>query len=132
MREGQAVIYKPQSSKLARYARKHTSEAAVAKRREKRAAEEKERLRWMLIRVAVFERDGGRCRVCGRAVKLSTRILPAQAHVHHVNYKSAGGTDDMSNLVLLCLPCHDAEHRHVIDITGTADDLHIARDPIHG
>ena len=126
------MIPKPPSSKLARWARKHTSEAAVTKRKVKRQAEERERLRWMLIRVAVYEKFKGRCCACDKRVYLSTKVLPQLAHVHHIIYRSAGGTDDMSNLCLLCYIDHDKEHRHVIDITGTADDLHIARDLIHG
>lgn len=126
------MIYKPQSSRLARYARKHMSEAAKAKRQAKRAAEERERLRWMLIRVAVHERDGGHCRVCSRPVKLNSGNPFNVQHIHHCLYRSAGGTDDLWNLISLCGECHDKEHRHVIDITGTSDDLHVARDLIHG
>ena len=31
-------------------------------------------------------------------------------HVHHIIFRSNGGTDDVNNLILLCKPCHDIVH----------------------
>jgi predicted restriction endonuclease len=50
--------------------------------------------RWQKLRAAVRRRDGNRCVNCGDTQKLS---------VHHIIKPRHGGTDDMSNLVALCL-----------------------------
>ncbi len=40
------------------------------------------------------------CIVCGRFAK----------NLHHVTYKSRGGTDEPENLVPLCFECHSGHH----------------------
>ena len=52
---------------------------------------------WPHIRKAVIERDGGRCRKCGR-----THGLEA----HHIIPRREDGTDDLENLATLCSSCH--------------------------
>ncbi|MCL6611200.1 MAG: HNH endonuclease [Peptococcaceae bacterium] len=51
----------------------------------------------------VIERDNYRCRGCG-----TTRHL----EIHHIIFRSQGGTDEISNLVTLCRRCHQRAHRH--------------------
>ena len=59
------------------------------------------------LREAVFTRDGYTCQCCGRTIK-DGAIL----HVHHVIYRSQGGTNRMSNLITVCDKCHTpANHR---------------------
>ena len=59
------------------------------------------------LREAVFTRDGYTCQCCGRTIK-DGAIL----HVHHVIYRSQGGTNRMSNLITVCDKCHtSANHR---------------------
>ena len=53
------------------------------------------------LREAVFARDGYKCQCCGRTIK-DGAIL----HVHHVKYRSHGGTNSMSNLATVCDKCH--------------------------
>ena len=53
------------------------------------------------LREAVFSRDGYTCQCCGRTIK-DGAIL----HVHHVKYRSKGGTNSMSNLATVCEKCH--------------------------
>jgi hypothetical protein len=53
------------------------------------------------LRRRVMELDGNRCRFCGGG-----RLL----HVHHVVYRSQQGPHEQSNLVTLCLSCHDEVH----------------------
>ena len=126
------MIHKPQSSKLTRYARRHTSDAAKAKKAAKRQDEERARLIWLMTRQAIGDRDQWHCRVCGRQVKLHSVNPFSVMHAHHILYRSAGGTDDdLNGLICLCAECHDKEHRHVIDISGTSEALVVARD-IHG
>jgi 5-methylcytosine-specific restriction endonuclease McrA len=52
----------------------------------------------------VRKRDGGTCRVC--------RKPGSQAH--HIVYRSHGGTDEPSNLILTCHECHRLIHAHVV------------------
>lgn len=51
------------------------------------------------VRDAVRARDGHRCRYCGKG---SGRL-----EIHHINYRSQGGRDEETNLILLC----DEHHR---------------------
>ena len=82
------------------------------------------------IRREVYARDKGKCRVCGSPVLLHTADDWKLAHVHHIRYRSAGGTDTLDNLCLLDLRCHALEHEHTLDIQGDANDtLTITRWP---
>lgn len=55
------------------------------------------------IREQVIERDRGKCQNCCASVGQS-------GDVHHVVPRGKGGSDRLSNLVLLCRECHDAVH----------------------
>lgn len=52
----------------------------------------------------VFERSGGRCHYCGRALDLG-----GTWHVEHQMPQALGGTDDVGNLVAACAPCNLAK-----------------------
>jgi hypothetical protein len=63
----------------------------------------------------ILERDEGLCRVpgCSRAAD----------HAHHIVYRSAGGSDDPSNLISLCAAHHlHCVHMGWIRVAGTAPD----------
>ena len=60
-----------------------------------------ERYNIATLREAVFARDGYTCQCCGRTIKDG-----AIFHVHHVKYRSKGGTNSMSNLATVCEKCH--------------------------
>ena len=51
---------------------------------------------------AVLHRDNYTCQCCG---KKNTRL-----EVHHIIYRSQGGTDDENNLITLCEECHSKVH----------------------
>lgn len=53
-----------------------------------------------MARKSALKRDGGRCRFCG---------LPA-TEVHHILYRSGGGSDEDANLISLCGHCHREAH----------------------
>lgn len=72
----------------------------------KKREREREAIR---VRAAVRRRDGGKCRACGK---------PA-FETHHIRYRSHGGGDTESNLVLLCDADHRAVHGHALRIIGT-------------
>ena len=59
------------------------------------------------LREAVFVRDKYTCQCCGRTIA-DGAIL----HVHHIIYRSRGGTNRMSNLATVCDRCHTpANHK---------------------
>lgn len=52
-------------------------------------------------RIKVRERDGGRCRFCGRQDRL---------HCHHINLRAQGVDHQEHNLITLCTEHHDLVH----------------------
>lgn len=66
-------------------------------------------------REAVLNRDGYRCQICGRG---NTGL-----EVHHIVYRSQGGTDDENNLITLCKDCHSKVHNSVLTITKKPKEL---------
>lgn len=52
---------------------------------------------WNEIRKMIYERDGGRCIICGSHWKL---------HFHHIVFRSSLGSDTLENLVCVCFRCH--------------------------
>ncbi len=59
---------------------------------------------WVTVRKTVLKRDNYKCVECG------TPSAAIEADVHHLLPRSAGGTDEPSNLVTLCDGCHAAHH----------------------
>ena len=57
-------------------------------------------------REAVLHRDNYTCQCCG---KKNCRL-----EVHHIKFKSNGGTDDEENLITLCEDCHKGIHAGTI------------------
>jgi 5-methylcytosine-specific restriction endonuclease McrA len=53
------------------------------------------------LRQQVLVRDGWRCQRCGTAKQLE---------VHHLQFRSAGGSDCEENLITLCARCHRKTH----------------------
>ena len=53
-------------------------------------------------RSAILHRDNYTCQCCG---KKNCRL-----EVHHIRFKSDGGTDDEENLITLCEDCHKGVH----------------------
>lgn len=58
---------------------------------------------WRMIRSGVIERDGGRCRLCGKDLSTVPSWL---TEVHHIRPRAEGGSDHPSNLITLCVMCH--------------------------
>ncbi|MFP8954107.1 HNH endonuclease [Natrialbaceae archaeon A-arb3/5] len=59
---------------------------------------------WDELRRRTLQRDGYACTRCGA----DERTLQA----HHVIPRSAGGPDELDNLLTLCRPCHGVIHQH--------------------
>ena len=54
------------------------------------------------VKAAVLSRDNYTCQICGAK---DTRL-----EVHHIQFRSQGGSDSMDNLVTLCKDCHGKVH----------------------
>jgi 5-methylcytosine-specific restriction endonuclease McrA len=54
------------------------------------------------IRETVLKRDNYCCTECG---------IKNDLHIHHIEYRSNGGMDDIENLITLCRDCHTTKHR---------------------
>lgn len=99
--------------------------AKVTKRQqEAKARKGQSERKWRALSAMVKHRDGGKCRICQR---LTTTVGDPRliGQCHHVVFRSAGGLDNLSNLVHCCAQCHDDIHRHLITLYGTADRLTI-------
>ena len=63
-----------------------------------------------------LERQGNKCGSCGETIKALGR--PGQvshkygeiAHAHHMKHCQHGGTNHLSNCVILCYSCHYSVH----------------------
>jgi len=55
------------------------------------------------LKAYILSRDAYTCQQCGKDQKV-------KLHVHHIQFKSQGGTDDPNNLITLCESCHDKLH----------------------
>ena len=68
------------------------------------------RAEYRKARQAAITRSGGRCAACGKVcaecIGGRWRTLDSGG-VHHIVPLSGGGTNAPSNLVLLCVPCHN-------------------------
>lgn len=62
----------------------------------------------------VRDRAAGRCENCGSRKALQ---------VHHVIYRSQGGTHEPSNLKALCMDCHGSAHKEVKGLKSQTEAL---------
>ena len=56
------------------------------------------------VKQAVLYRDNYTCQICGKN--------HGRLEVHHIHFKSQGGSDRMDNLVTLCSECHNKIHKN--------------------
>ena len=61
------------------------------------------------LRMKILNRDGRRCRICGRN---PDDHLDLELHVHHILPWAKGGVTDKRNLITLCKTCHDGLDPH--------------------
>lgn len=61
---------------------------------------------WQNKRRRVWRRDGGICQVCGMYLELDQFVCG------HLIDRSEGGSNDMSNLVVMCEWCDRAKPKH--------------------
>jgi hypothetical protein len=77
---------------------------------------------WSKTRSQVLALDGFTCRRC-RVNGEDTDL-----HIHHIRQKKHGGTEDLSNLITLCLDCHKEVHRRQ-DQAGTSTGIDFTLPP---
>jgi hypothetical protein len=69
--------------------------------------------RWQKMRLHVFERDGWKCRCCGKEDKT--------LHAHHSHYRDGaeGPWDyDAQTIITVCATCHENEHEVLSSMRG--------------
>lgn len=74
-----------------------------------RVAEKRERdNKAQAFRAAVWLRDGGKCRCCGRIVIRTLELVPNAGHVHHRRGRNVAPEHryTVSQALLLCAICH--------------------------
>ena len=69
-----------------------------------------DRSSWRELAEWVRNRDGRRCRQCGRHEKELDD--GERLEVHHIKRLSRGGSDRATNLVTLCSTCHGKQPGH--------------------
>jgi len=62
------------------------------------------------VKAYVLHRDGYQCQKC--------KTRKGKLHVHHVVFRSNGGTDSPENLIVLCSDCHEKLHNGEFEIKG--------------
>ena len=55
------------------------------------------------VKAAVLSRDNYTCQICG--------AQHTQLQVHHIRFRSQGGSNSMENLTTLCKDCHEKIHK---------------------
>ena len=58
------------------------------------------------LRRLILERDEFLCRFCNRGGRYSDYLL----EIHHIVWRRHGGQDQPSNLMTICVECHDKLH----------------------
>jgi RNA-directed DNA polymerase len=62
--------------------------------------------------MALWRGQEGKCPICDQKI-----TKEAGWHIHHILYRVYGGTDDLSNLLLLHPNCHRQAHHQKLDVT---------------
>ena len=60
-------------------------------------------LRWLKVRIKIFDRDNFTCQYCGRSPMNKDDVV---LHIDHKIPKNKGGTDDIDNLITSCSLCN--------------------------
>ena len=106
------------SSQFARNVSKWGSRQA--KRAQKLKAQKAAIAAWRVISQQVKARFQGVCQVCQQPTMSSGHPAKIGA-CHHITFRSAGGSSDLSNLLWACGACHEAIHAHLVTVRGDAD-----------
>lgn len=114
------MIAKPSRLERAVEKWKRHETSTAEKRRVKRLRDEA----WAKVSAQVSVRDKQTCRVCGcQTTRFGSGNPVTWGVCHHLVFRSAGGSDDLSNLVWLCHSCHDGVHQHTLTLEGPEGQL---------
>jgi len=64
------------------------------------------------VKAYILYRDGYQCQKC--------KTKKGKLHVHHIIFRSRGGTNATNNLIILCKFCHDRLHSGEFEIKGVS------------
>lgn len=64
------------------------------------------------IKAFVLDRDGYKCQ-SKQKIKHSEKL-----HIHHIVFRSNGGSDEPNNLITLCEACHENLHNGLFELNG--------------
>ncbi|MBX3698836.1 MAG: HNH endonuclease [Dokdonella sp.] len=67
---------------------------------------------WAMKSLRLKNRDGLACSRC------KNPLPPDELHAHHIVFRSRSGANNATNLVVLCIPCHQLQHDHPISQWG--------------
>jgi len=80
---------------------------------------------WHKIRRRVYSRDNYTCQICSaQGGSKGDTVLDA----HHIKPRSEGGSHALSNLVTLCVDCHNRQHPHDIKENRTPSGYKVEPD----
>lgn len=76
------------------------------------------------FKAAVWKRDEGKCRVCGKKVKKTLALDPKRGEVHHLVSRAAKHLrHDPRNGVLVCYLDHQAIEHNDVHVRGSASQM---------
>jgi 5-methylcytosine-specific restriction endonuclease McrA len=104
-------------------------EKRIVRERVKTAETRKAQKAWSELSAKVCARAKGICQVSGAQTTRYGKGDPRLwGQAHHIVFRSAGGKDEMSNLIWVTFEIHTCIHHHQLDVTGTADSF-LVTDP---
>ncbi len=70
------------------------------------------------FRAAVWKRDEGKCRLCGRRCLKTLALVPNAGHVHHIKGRNVAPEDryNVKKALLLCAEDHAKAQRHEVKV----------------
>ena len=72
---------------------------------------------WRDVRMGVLQRDGFRCQHCSYICSVKElKRKSDKLQVHHLLFKSEGGSNHPSNLITLCRRCHTLVHTGTVKL----------------
>lgn len=71
----------------------------------------------MWARRAIFHRDKGECRQCKKSVAATINQVESERYDHIVPL-AAFGSNDVTNLQLLCEPCNSSKSAHLVSVSS--------------
>ena len=63
------------------------------------------------LRQDAFARSGGRCENAIDGLRCKTRIFWTYSHLAHLQGRGVGGSDELSNVLMVCPACHEEDTR---------------------